>query len=275
MNEINELIKDVNNVERVQRATSDLNEALRKFLAAHEIYHSQLVDEDDKQESGAYCDVEDAGQLSLHFTDKVAIWLKSCQHGGDDSLSEITPDDSVSNFGSDFGSKISRKSKSKRSNASSVPSSKVSLRSSALNAKAVTAARKAALIEEAMSNEATAEKRTYSEIGALEYNENNPLDPGFERSHSRSQKINLAPSRQNELPGSEARNTLGSRRGRATTATSRVRCGSATRVETLQATEATRLHGLIQHGSKTTCKGCNDSSNSQRARGNRTAEKSK
>ena len=69
--------------------------------------------------------------------------------------------------------------------------------------------------------------------------------------------------------------TLCTRRGRATTATSRVRSGSATSGDTLEATEATRLHGLIQHGGKTTCKGCSDSSNSQRARGNRTAEKSK
>ena len=74
---------------------------------------------------------------------------------------------------------------------------------------------------------------------------------------------------------SKARNTLCTRRGRATTATSRVRSGSATSGDTLEATEATRLHGLIQHGGKTTCKGCSDSSNSQRARGNRTAEKSK
>ena len=103
MNEITELTKAVSNVQRVQSAYCEFEEALRKFFLAHKTFHSKLSDEDDLEESKAYYEAE-LRRTSI-FEDKIRTWINdnyiegSCQtlYDGNDPSNEIKPSDSVSN----------------------------------------------------------------------------------------------------------------------------------------------------------------------------------
>ncbi|CAB4034694.1 Hypothetical predicted protein [Paramuricea clavata] len=71
MNEITELIKDISNVQQVQSAYCEFEEASRKFFLAHKNYHSKLTDEDDLAESIAYYEAEQQKE-ELELETKIA-----------------------------------------------------------------------------------------------------------------------------------------------------------------------------------------------------------
>ena len=227
MNEITELTKAVSNVQRVQSAYCEFEEALRKFFLAHKTFHSKLSDEDDLEESKAYYEAE-LRRTSI-FEDKIRTWINdnyiegSCQtlYDGNDPSNEIKPSDSVSNVGKSYVSKTSRKSKGIRSEISSL-SSRGSSKGSAVSAKAAAAAKKAVLEEEAIRlhkrqelqqrelllqqqreeleletkiAQAAAEERTYSEIGYAVQNANiNQRDKTYERSRAMPINSRLVPA---------------------------------------------------------------------------------
>ena len=155
INEITELTKAVSNVQRVQSAYCEFEEALRKFFLAHKNFHSKLSDEDDLEESKACYEAE--LRRTSDFEDKIRTWINdnyiegSCQTLSDknDPSNEIKPSDSVSNVGKSYVSKTSHKSKGIRSEISSL-SSRGSSKGSAVSAKAAAAAKKAVLEEEAI-----------------------------------------------------------------------------------------------------------------------------
>lgn len=150
INEITELIKDVNNFERVQSVYSEFEEALRKFEIAQVHYRVNLTDEDDAQESDACYDAE--MRRTSAFRDKISDWLYEnsfCPKIQSEQLIDIKPSDSVSNVGTDLASNSSRKSKAIRSEAVSM-CSRASSNGSTRSAKGVAAAKRAALKEEAI-----------------------------------------------------------------------------------------------------------------------------
>ncbi|CAB3981723.1 PREDICTED: uncharacterized protein LOC107351089, partial [Paramuricea clavata] len=215
MNEITELIKDISNVQQVQSVYCEFEEASRKFFLAHKNYHSKLTDEDDLAECIAYYEAE--VRRTSAFEDKITAWLHDNVqklNDGNDLLNEIKPSDSVSNVGTDYVSKTSRKSKSIRSEVSLLSSR--SSKGSVVSAKAAAAARKAVLKEEALRlhkrqeiqkqefllkqqkeeleletkiAQAAAEERTYSEIGATENASNEQCREQCDESYELSRVI--------------------------------------------------------------------------------------
>lgn len=208
VNELNDLLKSVSsaNVDRVKQVGREFEDVVEKFELAQETYHAQLTDEDDIQESDAYCEVERRRAFDLR--ERIAARLdnsvdKGMKENGTQELDEIRPRDSISNVGSydsRLGLNASRKPKSKSSGESSVASSrsKASSRNSAVSARILVAAKRASLQAEAaqleniqaLENEehrlrqrreklkieteiakATAEERVYSEAEAVEREE--------------------------------------------------------------------------------------------------------
>ena len=103
VNEITALTEAVSNVQRVQSAYCEFEEALRKFFLAHKTVDSmKLSDEDDLEESKAYYEAE-LRRTSI-FEDKIRTWINdnyiegSCQtlYDGNDQSNEIKLNDSVS-----------------------------------------------------------------------------------------------------------------------------------------------------------------------------------
>ena len=154
-NEIKELMTNENNALDVNKKLQDLENALGKFIDAHNILHENLHDEEDIEESKDYFNVE--LERITNLKQSVNEWNERCSYQVE--VHDVYPEDSVSNVGSHRQSSIqstSRCSKagSKVSVASSGASSislsraKASARRARLQAQAASIRKKQALEEE-------------------------------------------------------------------------------------------------------------------------------
>lgn len=142
-NEAREMMSDFGNPYDIEQKLAELDEAITGFEAAHQAYHNQLDDRNEIEDSLEYYEVT----MLLASDSKRIIedWIqKFKQPSRATNLSNLDPEDSISNVGSRATSKVPQKSK-----ASSRASSRSSRRSSVSSARIAAAAKRASLTAEA------------------------------------------------------------------------------------------------------------------------------
>ena len=154
-NEIKEIMTNENSALDVDKKLQDLENALGKFIDAHNILHQNLHDEEDIEESKDYFNIE--LERITNLKQSVNEWNERCSYQVE--VHDVCPEDSVSNVGSHRqsstqGTSRCSKAGSKVSVASSGASSislsraKASARRARLQAQAASIRRKQALEEE-------------------------------------------------------------------------------------------------------------------------------
>ena len=118
-NEIKELMLDPNNLSEIKQKLLDLEIAVKKFQSAHQMVHENLQDEYDILEYNDYFNTEmeriaDLKQGVNELCERITI-----SH-------EILPEDSVSNAGSQHGSRVTNVSKRSRASSRASAASAVS-----------------------------------------------------------------------------------------------------------------------------------------------------
>ena len=130
-NKVNELLTTCDNTESVTKIASELDDVLKQFKDTHEAYHNMLKEEQEINESTLYFD--SVNELVTEHKAKINSWLQQPPSQlGQESLSQVLPEDSVST------------AESRKTSSSRARSTTSSMRSSS-SAKARAAAKKAAL----------------------------------------------------------------------------------------------------------------------------------
>ena len=130
-NKVNELLTTCDNTESVTKIASELDAVLKQFQDTHEAYHNMLKEEQEINESTLYFD--SVNELVTEHKAKINSWLQQPPSQlGQESLSQVLPEDSVST------------AESRKTSSSRARSTTSSMRSSS-SAKARAAAKKAAL----------------------------------------------------------------------------------------------------------------------------------
>ena len=130
-NKVNELLTTCDNTESVTKIASELDDVLKQFQDTHEAYHNMLKEEQEINESTLYFD--SVNELVTEHKAKINSWLQQPPSQlGQESLSQVLPEDSVST------------AESRKTSSSRARSTTSSMRSSS-SAKARAAAKKAAL----------------------------------------------------------------------------------------------------------------------------------
>ena len=99
VNKLNELMSARESADAVQRVQFELEKVLRDFKTAHEVYHSQIKNEKEREESSRY--YNSLLELASELKREITSWLTepNARRMLADTSAHILPDDSASNAG--------------------------------------------------------------------------------------------------------------------------------------------------------------------------------
>ncbi len=134
LNTLKDLMSNPENLSRVKLTLKELRVTFTEFKNAHNAYHNQLNDEEDKLESSLY--YKSVRKQNSELEKQVESWLVELGHVKSLSESDIRPEDSISNVESQLSSRVSARSRASSSRSSISEKARATARKAALEAKA-------------------------------------------------------------------------------------------------------------------------------------------